>query len=275
MTCDQEFSQSDEVSLLIKNNKLSDIVNDKNTKYYIDNIIIPNSEKNSLDLHNITEKNEDYIILDNNLKNFITFIIPTIGRKSLLNSIKSLQNLKYKKWKAVIIFDGIKNDFIINDDRIKIIEHEKIGSVNEITSNAGFVRNIGLNYIDDSEYIAFLDDDDCIHPNYVNYLIEEISINKNIDLCIFRMINGNNLILPEKSDNKILKTKIGISFAININIAKNFKFTNSNYEDYLFIQKVNLYGGKIVISKYIGYFVRCEPFTIYEEFPRILIENIE
>ena len=192
-----------------------------------------------------------------------------------MDEIKSLQNLKYKKWKAVIIFDGVKNEFIINDNRIKILEHEKIGSLNKITSNAGFVRNIGLNYIDDSEYIAFLDDDDCIHPNYIDYLKEEISINKNIDICIFRMVYLNNLILPEKLDNKILKTKVGISFAININIAKNFKFTNSNFEDYLFLKKVELYGGKIVISKYIGYFVRIEPYTIYEEFPRILIENIE
>ena len=38
----------------------------------------------------------------------ITFIIPTIGRDTLLNSINSLFNQTIKEWKAIIIFDGIK-----------------------------------------------------------------------------------------------------------------------------------------------------------------------
>jgi hypothetical protein len=222
------------------------------------------------DLPNVVESCER---LYKNYENFITFIIPTIGRQSLLNTIKSLQNLLNPNWKAVIIFDGIKNNFKIDDIRITILEHEKKGKMSEISGNAGLVRNIGLNYINNSEYIAFLHDDDYIHPNYINYLKEEISMNEDIDICIFRMIDKNNLVLPRKNDNKIIKTKVGISFAININIAKKFQFTNSNFEDYLFLKKVELYGGKIVISKYISYYVRIEPFTIYEEFPRIIIEN--
>ena len=255
-------------------------------KYNIDNLD-DNELKIIYILNNITK---EYIIptinksVNNSIKidfnkiyknneNFITFIIPTIGRQSLLNTIKSLQNLLNPNWKAVIIFDGIKNNFKIDDIRITILEHEKKGRMNEISGNAGLVRNIGLNYINNSKYIAFLDDDDYIHPNYINYLKEEISINKDIDVCIFRMIDKNNLILPRKIDNKIIKTKVGISFAININIAKKFQFTNSNFEDYLFLKKVELYGGKIVISKYVSYYVRIEPFTVYEEFPRIVIEN--
>ena len=38
----------------------------------------------------------------------ITFIIPTIGRLSLNDTINSLINLENKNWKALIIFDGIK-----------------------------------------------------------------------------------------------------------------------------------------------------------------------
>ena len=37
----------------------------------------------------------------------ITFIIPTIGRLSLNDTINSLINLENKNWKALIIFDGI------------------------------------------------------------------------------------------------------------------------------------------------------------------------
>ena len=39
---------------------------------------------------------------------FITFIIPTIGRETLKNSIDSLINQTDHDWNAIIIFDGIK-----------------------------------------------------------------------------------------------------------------------------------------------------------------------
>jgi hypothetical protein len=40
----------------------------------------------------------------------ITFIIPTIGRISLNETINSLYNLENKNWNAIIIFDGVKNN---------------------------------------------------------------------------------------------------------------------------------------------------------------------
>jgi hypothetical protein len=231
------------------------------------------NESNKLFVNNTYLIDDKINNIKNKINNFITFIIPTIGRQSLLNTITSLKNLVDKNWKALIIFDGIKNEFTINDNRITILETEKRGNITDCGGNAGYVRNIGLDYINDSEWIAFLDDDDYLHKNYINYLKEEINKNNNIDICIFRMAYENKIILPEKEDNKIIKTKVGISFAINLNIAKNFKFINNSYEDYLFLKKVELYGGKILISKYVGYYVRVEPYNIDEEFETILINN--
>ena len=68
--------------------------------------------------------------------NNITFIVPTIGRISLNNSIKSLLNQTIENWNAIIIFDGIKcnienNDFkcveqiIYISDFINLIEELK------------------------------------------------------------------------------------------------------------------------------------------------------
>lgn len=71
----------------------------------------------------------------------ITFIIPTIGRISLNNSINSLLNQTVKKWNAIIIFDGIKCNIENNDSRIQIIEIEKKG-IN--INSAGNVRNYGM-----------------------------------------------------------------------------------------------------------------------------------
>ena len=51
----------------------------------------------------------------------LTFIIPTIGRSTLIDSIKTLLNQTNSKWKAIIIFDGIEPTLCIDDERIKII----------------------------------------------------------------------------------------------------------------------------------------------------------
>ena len=41
---------------------------------------------------------------------FITFIIPTIGRETLEQSLDSLLTLKEINWNAVVLFDGVKNN---------------------------------------------------------------------------------------------------------------------------------------------------------------------
>ncbi len=43
----------------------------------------------------------------------ITFIIPTIGRKTLINSIESIINQTITDWKIIVIFDGIKSNINI------------------------------------------------------------------------------------------------------------------------------------------------------------------
>jgi hypothetical protein len=209
-------------------------------------------------------------IYSKDFSTFITFIIPTIGRLSLYDTINSLLNLKYDNWKAIILFDGIKNNFIINDDRIQIFEIEKKGDI----SKAGFVRNIGFNYVNNSEWIAFLDDDDTISDDYITNLKKEILINNNIEVCIFRMIDKNNLVLPNKYDFGIHKSNIGISFAIKNNIIGNVLFKNDNYEDYYFLKELEFKNYNIVIAPYICYFVRCNPFDctkLNKELNRITI----
>jgi len=58
--------------------------------------------------------------------NDIIFIIPTIGRETLKKSIQSLVDLKGNyRWKAIIIFDGIKNNLISKHENLLILEVEK------------------------------------------------------------------------------------------------------------------------------------------------------
>jgi hypothetical protein len=77
---------------------------------------------------------------------YITFIIPPIGRMFLKESIISLQHQTNTDWNAILIFDGVLNQFDFKESRLTIIEIDKIES-NAKKSCSGFVRNIGLKYI--------------------------------------------------------------------------------------------------------------------------------
>ena len=235
--------------------------------YNLDNLSLSNIELyyNWIDKKkNIIKKN--LLQKNNNIKesslikpNFITFIIPTIGRESLNNAVNSLLKLQDTDWKAIIIFDGIKNTFSFNHPNIECIEIEKVGVINKDLHNyAGYVRNIGFKYVKDTEWIAFLDDDDYIHEMYITYLKKEINNCPTIDVCLFRMINIKLNVIPLKEDNQIIKNHCGISFAIRKKISKNIIFENDKCEDYIYLKKAEYYGYTIVLSNYITYYINIK-----------------
>ena len=209
-----------------------------------------------------------------NNKSFITFIIPTIGRETLKNSISSLINLKDSDWNAIIIFDRIKKNIdtnYTNDTRIKIYE----SSIENINNFAGNIRNIGLEYCKkiNSEWIGFLDDDDYLSDDYICKLKEEININKNIEVCIFRMGFENKCILPFSSDKNIIRKHVGISFCFKQFIAINdieIKFKNIPYEDFIFLKLLQSKKYKILISSFVTYFVKTKPYKC-NFYPKVLI----
>lgn len=221
---------------------------------------------------NINENEHDSV--------FITFIIPTIGRESLIYTIESLYNLKIEDWKAIIIFDGFNDDSlykkIIEIDiykKIKIINSDiKIGNISERNS-AGLVRNIGIKAIDfKTEWVGFVDDDDTISPYYINNLKDEILIRSNIEVCIFRMMYENGCVLPTKYDRNILKNRVGISFALKYDIIQEYLFINNPFEDYLYLKNLQNNGFKMMISSYVSYYVRCSynyVSKIIDEYPKI------
>jgi len=194
---------------------------------------------------------------------FITFIIPTIGRITLLDAINSLIEQDDPNWKAIIIFDGIEKNIEINDDRITIVEINK-------QNNAGLVRNIGFQYVKDSEWIGFLDDDDYLSNNYISRLKEEININNTIEVCIFRMSYPNKFILPMATDRNIIRNRVGISFAIKKYISESIFFKDSYYEDFYYLKELQMKKYKILISSYVCYFIRSKPYDC-NIFPKIYI----
>jgi cellulose synthase/poly-beta-1,6-N-acetylglucosamine synthase-like glycosyltransferase len=228
-------------------------------------------------------------------KIFITFIIPTIGRQTLIDTVESLYNLNTlnpsSDWYAIIIFDDCDDNRLIKDElyeqiikididnKIRIIQNDdNIGNQCKRNS-AGLVRNIGIQSIDFlTEWIGFVDDDDTLSPDYITNLKREIEISSSIQVCIFRMIYENGYVLPSKYDRNILRGKVGISFALKYSLTKQYFFTNNPFEDFLYLKNLQNNGFKILISSYISYYVRCkygnkniEKKYLNEQYPKIFI----
>jgi hypothetical protein len=202
----------------------------------------------------------------------ITFIIPTLGRFSLLHTIQSLQKQKINAWKCIILFDGIKNthfQHFYKDSRIKILEIPKIG---ENSSRAGLVRNIAFDYID-TPWVGFVDDDDTLSPYYIQHLMEDM---KDHDIILFRMIYKNRVFLPPTNISSLQKGQIGISFCLKTHLIKNdpeLRFQNDSFEDYLFLQKLIEKGYSIFVSSYIAYYVKSQYFHFETNLSSTLIQK--
>lgn len=197
--------------------------------------------------------------------NDIIFILPTIGRESLKESIESIINLNGDhKWKVIVLFDGVKNNIEnIKNENIVYLEINKCGNIDK-KNNAGLVRNKGFQYILEnnleSKYIGFLDDDDSIHPDYLINLYNEEKF-FDFDCIIFRMMYHNYKIVPHPLTNKIERCNVGISFVIKRELITKYKFVNHAFEDYIYIISLKKDKIQILLSKYVNYFVK----TNYEK----------
>jgi glycosyltransferase involved in cell wall biosynthesis len=161
----------------------------------------------------------------------ITFIIPSINRESLTQSINSLINQTNPNWRCIIIYDGVDGK-LFNDPRIETINIDKIGSKSFTHGMSGLVRNEGLKLCK-TEWIGFLDDDDTLHPDYVNTLFSKYY---ELDFIIWRMKFSNGLVIPRTD--KISFGDVGISIAYKNKFKDLFFDSNRDGEDFDFINKL-------------------------------------
>jgi cellulose synthase/poly-beta-1,6-N-acetylglucosamine synthase-like glycosyltransferase len=203
---------------------------------------------------------------------FITFIVPTVNRVTLLRTLTSIRQQTNQRWKAIILFDGCEPTeesllSLLQDTRFLYISIKKHGvlSPNQ-RGKAGQIRNIGMSMVT-TPWIGFVDDDDIIFPKYIENLMEESSSLSNVDLISFRMIDTDHLVPPPLCQS-ILPNQIGISFAIKSSLFKEgFLFSQSEMEDYHFVKEVHRAKKMIILSSHITYLTRD---SIHKEYPKAL-----
>jgi hypothetical protein len=193
-------------------------------------------------------------LVNTNINPIITFIIPTIGRESLILTLNSLFSQTNENWNALIIFDNVGSNIKVNDSRVNILEYKNRKFKYE--NNAGHVRNFGLNHVK-TQWVGFVDDDDTIDKHYIINLENDKERHPTVDCVIFRMVD-KQIILPEIDDKMFYKNFVGISFAINYKVYKEtkIKFKSELCEDFKFLDEIRRNKLKILISKHINYYVK-------------------
>lgn len=176
--------------------------------------------------------------------NFVTFITPSLGRYSLMSSLDSIVNQSEWNWESIIVFDGIDPTILCGNDHVHLMSCPKRG-------HAGLVRNAAFDLVD-TQWMAFVDDDDTLHEDYVYQLMKHSRDYPDIDLFVFTYVdlsNGNTIPRPNSSQ-EIKFGNVGISFAIKTSFVRknNLLFPKVDCEDFHFIDLCKQKGAKHLIT---------------------------
>lgn len=185
------------------------------------------------------------------MNNEITFIVPSMNRPTLTRSVESLLNQTNPNWKCIIIYDGV-DGLNFDDKRIKSIKIEKTGVMGQFNGQSGLVRNYGL-VLCDTNWIGFLDDDDTLHPGYVNLLFEKYS---DYDFVVWRMKDTSGRVFPRLDYEDLIFGNVGISFCYK-NKFENLSFeSNGDGEDFVFISELKNLSSNYIITPEVYYNIR-------------------
>lgn len=131
----------------------------------------------------------------------ISVIVPIYKVELYLEEcVDSIISQTYRNLEIILINDGspdncgkICDDYALKDDRIKVI-HKKNGGISD-TRNTGVEACTG-------EYIAFVDSDDILHPQFIEILYQNLISNKAMISCCsfqkFKHTSEINYVLSEK-----------------------------------------------------------------------------
>jgi len=190
-----------------------------------------------------------------------------VHRPSLSTTLRSLLAQTRREWKAIVVFDGCQPDekaWYRTDARIQVMCIEKTG---ESKNYAGNVRNRGMERVD-TEWVAFVDDDDVLSSSYVEFLYRERMTYPHIPCILFRMSSREEWIVPDATEPILRAGNAGISFAYRTALFRDgLSFVPSSCEDVELLQRIHAAGHPILVSSMVTYFVREYAVSSSSGFP--------
>ena len=187
---------------------------------------------------------------------FVTFIIPSYGRESLNDTLASLQEQSDSDWEALIVCDP---RWVPGIGQSK--EDKRVYYVRGWDRSAGLLRNIGIKEAN-GEWVAFVDDDDTVSPQYVEHLREHSEDYPQVDVVIFRMLHPTYGVLPPQNMPVLQQGLVGISYALKREIQPRFIKENvvsstdtrlNTHEDIQLLQELRNQNYEMYFSPHVDY----------------------
>ena len=201
----------------------------------------------------------------------ISIIIPVYNVEQYLrNCIESVINQTYTNWELILVDDGspdrcgeICDEYAARDKRIQVIHKENGGQAQ--------ARNRALD-ICKGDYITFLDSDDFLHVDYIDYLVRS-ALKTNADIVQCDYVRGSDTTFPILNKSIIEETfdnhSIFLSEKANVivcgklyrrEILLNNRIKEGRYyEDDFTTWKWYYTANKIVVSNRVLYYYTVNP----------------
>lgn len=153
------------------------------------------------------------------MNDLISVIVPIYNVEKYLNKcIDSIISQTYKNLEIILIDDGspdrcpqMCDEYSKKDNRIKVI-HKENGGVS-------FARNIGL-INSTGKYILFIDSDDYIDMDMIEFLVNNIQLNDNYDMSACGYYLNNNPIFEKNRECLTLTNVEGAKYIAGKNHCK-------------------------------------------------------
>lgn len=150
-------------------------------------------------------------------------VIPTRNRvKELTNTLNFLDSNQFF-FKKIVIVDSSKLE-IKQKIKEKIKEYNSNIKIIDSEPSTCIQRNAGFNFIEDNEYIMFLDDDNIFYPDAFYKMQYFLNNNKNFSGVAFNQIYNEKISILEKFKKNYISNKLGI-YSSNIG-----GFSNSGWQ---------------------------------------------
>jgi GT2 family glycosyltransferase len=150
-------------------------------------------------------------------------VIPTRNRvKELTNTLNFLDSNQFF-FKKIVIVDSSKLE-IKQKIKEKIKEYNIQIKIIDSEPSTCIQRNAGFNFIEDNEYIMFLDDDNIFYPDAFYKMQYFLNNNKNFSGVAFNQIYNEKISILEKFKKNYISNKLGI-YSSNIG-----GFSNSGWQ---------------------------------------------
>lgn len=169
----------------------------------------------------------------------VSVVIPTVGRKSLSNAIRSAQRQLDCSIEVIVVLDKIENEPAVKALCAKMDAIYLPGT----GLGAPSARNIGLSYAS-GDYIGYLDDDDEWVPEKCSVQISQIRLQVNPDQCFSVALSNFR-----SSQNQIVQVQGKSKLSIGQNIANYLVERKTIRYGSTYFQSASLLGPNALMKK--------------------------